>query len=345
MSTSATLLAKACMTRATNHEGKPRRIGVELEFAALEAQQIAEIMQSNLGGEIEWQSPFVVNLESEELGTFKLEMDSKQIQELGARSGIHGNPLDAADGLEKTYIETVSRLAGNLVPWEIVTPPMLLSDYHRLYPLVADLREAGARGTRAAMHYAFGVHLNPEPCELSADYLVRHLKAFFCLYEWILKVGDIDFSRRITPYINHFDQDYIIKVLDESYQPTMPEMIKDYLEANPTRNRSLDMLPMFAYIDEELVRSVVDDDRINARPTFHYRLPNCEIDNPNWNLNRSIELWMAVEELAGDEQLNAICAEYSKKLNSLFSGLGSDWVERLEELLPLPDPKSAELGS
>ena len=298
MSTSATLLAKACMTRATNHEGEPRRIGVELEFAALEAQQIAEIMQSNLGGEIEWQSPFVVNLESEELGTFKLEMDSKQIQELGTKSGIHGNPLDAEDGLEKTYIETVSRLAGNLVPWEIVTPPMLLSDYHRLYPLVADLREAGARGTRAAMHYAFGVHLNPEPCELSADYLVRHLKAFFCLYEWILKVGDIDFSRRITPYINHFDQDYIIKVLDESYQPTMPELIKDYLEANPTRNRSLDMLPMFTYIDEELVRSVVDDDRINARPTFHYRLPNCEIDNPNWNLNRSIELWMAVEELS-----------------------------------------------
>lgn len=345
MSTSASLLAKACMTRATNHQGEPRRIGVELEFAGLEAQQIANIMQANLGGEIEWQSPFVVTLESRDLGTFKLEMDSKQIQELGARSGIRGNPVDAAKGLEKTYIETVSRLAGNLVPWEIVTPPLPLSDYHRLYPLVSDLRDAGARGTRAAMHYAFGVHLNPEPYELTADYLVRHLKAFFCLYEWILKVGDIDFSRRITPYINHFEQDYILKVLDKNYQPTMQTLIEDYLESNPTRNRSLDMLPMFAYINEDLVRAVVDDNRINPRPTFHYRLPNCEIDNPNWNLDRSIELWMAVEELAGDEHLEAICAEYSVKLNTLFSGLGSDWAERLEELLPLPNPQSAELGS
>jgi hypothetical protein len=345
MSTSATLLAKACLTRAENHQGKPRQVGVELEFAGLEAQQIADIMQSNLGGEIEWQSPFVVTLKTENFGTFKLEMDSKQIQELGTKSGIHGNPVDAADGLEKTYIETVSRLAGNLVPWEIVTPPLPLSEYHQLYPLVADLRDAGARGTRAAMHYAFGVHLNPEPCELSADYLVRQLKAFFCLYEWILKVGDIDFSRRITPYINHFDQDYILKVLSPEYAPTMQTLIEDYLQANPTRNRSLDMLPMFSYIDEDLVRSVVQDDRVNARPTFHYRLPNCEIDNPNWNLNRSIELWMAVEELAHDERLPEVCAEYSAKLNSLFSGFGSDWTDRLEELLPLPNPQSADLGS
>ncbi|GHA13251.1 hypothetical protein GCM10008090_23720 [Arenicella chitinivorans] len=345
MSTSANLLAKACLTRATNHNGEPRRIGVELEFAGMDAQQIAKIMQTNMGGEIEWQSPFVVTLETERLGTFKLEMDSKQIQELGTKSGIPGNPVDAADGLEKTYIETVSRLAGNLVPWEIVTPPLPLDDYHRLYPLVADLRAAGARGTRAAMHYAFGVHLNPEPCVLSVEYLVRHLKAFFCLYEWILKVGDVDFSRRITPYINHFDQDYILKVLDKSYQPTMQSLITDYLDANPTRNRSLDMLPMFAYIDEDLVRSVVDDNRINPRPTFHYRLPNCEIDNPDWNLNRSVELWMAVEELAQDDRLTEVCAEYSAKLNSLFSGLGNDWTERLQELLPLPNPHSANLGS
>ncbi|RBP48718.1 putative amidoligase enzyme [Arenicella xantha] len=315
-------------------------MGIEIEFAGLEAKQIADHMQATLGGKINWQSPFVLIVESDELGPFKLEMDSKQIKELGDRSNIQGNPTEAAPSFEKTYIETVSRLAGNLVPWEIVSPPMELSELHRLFPLVDLLRESGAKGTRAAMYYAFGVHLNPEPCELSAEHLLLHLKSFFCLYEWILIEGDVDFSRRVTPYINHFPNEYVLKILDADYHPDMDQLIDDYLEFNPTRNRSLDMLPMFAHIDEPRVKAVVDDDRVNARPTFHYRLPNCEIDDPNWNLNRSIEIWMAVEELALNEQLQTVCNEYHNKLSSVLSGLGEKWPERLKEMLPLPSSTS-----
>lgn len=340
MSTSATLLAKACYERSKNYADEPRRMGIEIEFAGLEAKQIAEHMQSVLGGEIEWQSPFVLTLHSDELGPFKLEMDSKQIKELGTRSNIKGNPTQAEPGLEKTYIEAVSRLAGNLVPWEIVSPPLALEHLSQLFPLVELLRESGAKGTRAAMHYAFGVHLNPEPVQLTAEHILRHLKSFFCLYEWILLEGDVDFSRRVTPYINHFPNEYILKVLDADYQPTMDQLIDDYLAANPTRNRSLDMLPMFAHIDEPRVRAVVDDDRVNARPTFHYRLPNCEVDNPDWNLNRSIEIWMAVEELALNEKLQEVCDEYHDKLSKVLSGLGKKWPDRLKEMLPLPSTSS-----
>ena len=111
------------------------------------------------------------------------------------------------------------------------------------------------------------------------------LKSFFCLYDWMIDVERPDLARRVTPYINHFESDYIKLVLNRDYDPTIEQLIDDYLEYNPTRNRNLDMLPLFAFIDEKRVRSVVDDPRVNARPTFHYRLPNTfHYSNSRYNI-------------------------------------------------------------
>ncbi|OBX33760.1 putative amidoligase enzyme [Halomonas elongata] len=40
-------------------------------------------------------------------------------------------------------------------------------------------------------------------------------------------------------------------MLDPDYQPDLRTLIDDYLEYNPTRNRELDLLPLFAYLDPE----------------------------------------------------------------------------------------------
>ena len=61
--------------------------------------------------------------------------------------------------------------------------------------------------------------------------------------------------------------------------------IDDYLVENASRNRALDMLPVFAYLDEARIRAAVSDGLIKARPTLHYRLPNCEIEQPGWDLH------------------------------------------------------------
>lgn len=335
-----TLLSNAIRSRANNFSGAPRQIGIEIEFAGLSSDLILEQMRQEIGGDVHWESPFEVMLRNQQLGEFRLELDSKQIKELGVESPIKGDPSKAEPSVHKAYIEMISKLAENLVPWEIVSPPLQLAEIERLYPLIDRLRNVGALGTKASMRYAFGVHLNPEPISLDVDHLVNHMKSFFCLYDWIITIGEVDLARRITPYINHFDKDYILQVLHKDYRPDMTQFIEDYLKANPTRNRSLDMLPMFAHLNDDLVRRYVDDDRVKARPTFHYRLPNCEIDNPDWNLHRSVELWMAVEELALADELQSVCDEYAATLSRLLPQGKSAWVKTVTQMIELPTAES-----
>jgi hypothetical protein len=150
-----------------------------------------------------------------------------------------------------------------------------------------------------------------------------------------------DLSRRVTPYINHFGEDYIRLVLDANYEPDQEQLIADYLRFNPTRNRSLDMLPLFCHLNEDQVREAIDDDRVNARPTFHYRLPNCDIDDPDWNLNVPIEMWMAVEAFAYHKDLQKVCDEYLVKQDSLLPTFASTWANYITDTLDsknlLPD--------
>jgi len=89
-------------------------------------------------------------------------------------------------------------------------------------------------------------------------------------------------------------------VLKYTTETSLPEIVDDYLQYNPTRNRGMDMLPLFKFIDKDRVLNGVKDERVNARPTFHYRLPNCEIEKPEWQLSRSWNIWCVVEHLAAD---------------------------------------------
>jgi hypothetical protein len=79
-------------------------------------------------------------------------------------------------------------------------------------------------------------------------------------------------------------------------------LIDDYIALNPTRNRNLDMLPLFALLDEDRVRSKLPEEKINARPTFHYRLPDMSLKDKDWGLATEWNRWVAVEWLAADQQ-------------------------------------------
>lgn len=336
-----TLLDRNIRTRPNTEEAKPRRMGVEIELAGIDPSILAAQVAELLGGSIKWTSPFEILIEDTKLGEFKLELDSQLVKDIGQKSAVEGDPDDEPEGFSRTYIKTISALAINVVPWEIVSPPIEFKKLHLLYPLINRLHELGAQGTREALHFAFGVHLNPELADLGTSTIVNHLKSYFCLYDWIRVYERTDLSRRVTPYINHFEDEYISLVLHADYEPDQQQLIDDYLQYNPTRNRSLDMLPLFALLDEQQVRNKVDDDRVNARPTFHYRLPNCDIGDPKWNLNISIEMWMAVEALAYHKDLQLICDEYIQTKEKLLPTLASSWskvmTDKLSALELLPD--------
>lgn len=318
--------------RTDNQDGQPRRLGVELEFSGIPLDRVVELMQKHLGGEVQTVSPYELFLCDSSLGDFAVELDFAWLKRRGrARAGD-----DVADELGQLGESVLKLAAEQVVPFEIVSPPIAMADLWRLGDLFQVLRQAGAQGTSGAPHYAYGLHLNPEMPDLKAETILAYLRAFVCLFDWLRERSKVNLSRRITPYIDPFEKAYSRLLLQEDYQPGQARLIDDYLRHNPTRNRALDLLPLFAELDEERVRSAVDDDRIKPRPTLHYRLPNCEIDDPNWFLVQPWRDWLQVEALACDPpRLQSISRQYLKHLSGLAGGLFGDWAEiSADYLLP-----------
>lgn len=318
--------------RPNREDASPRHVGVEIELAGLGAEQMLAAIIDRIGGRAVEHSPVDWRVINTSLGDFKVVLDWSDLRWFAKK---HLPPEREDEQLfSRALMGLVTRAAEQLIPWEIVTPPVRICDLEIVSGIVETLRDKGAVGTRQSPQYAFGLHFNPELPDLHAETITRYLKAYLCLYDWIVREERTDMTRKVTYYIRHFDHSYIEKVVDPDYQPDLETLIDDYLQSNPTRNRSLDLLPLFAWLDEPRVRRAVDDPRVSARPTFHYRLPNCDIDNPHWNLDAPWKLWLEVEKLAGDrDRLALYCRDYRRELDRFAHLFDSQWADRVAAML------------
>jgi len=323
--------------RKKNSDGNERQVGVELEFSGCEPEQILSCITDCFGGNINKNSIFNYQIEQTSVGDFTLELDAQILQKMVAPNSEE-TPQDSNGNYAETLLKSA---AESLVPWEVVTPPIKISRLSELNSLVTCLRENGALGTRSAARYAFGLHLNPDLPDLEVNTLVQYMQAYLCLYDWIYANEEIDVARKITPHINHFDKDYILKVVDTQYQPDLYTFIEDYLEHNTTRNRSLDLLPLIAHIDEKWVADHKEKALIKARPTFHYRLPNCDIDNSNWSIAAPWSRWLKVEQLANSPKaLENFVEEFREDYQRFTRAIDNKWVTRCDQLLEQLDSES-----
>lgn len=307
-----------------NAQGNIRRVGFELEFSGVELAEASSAVANALGGTVCAQTVAEHQVDVPDLGPFKVEIDWDFLKRKARETA-------GEDGAE--WVDTLGKVAPVLVPVEVVCPPIALNKLDCLAPMVDALRQAGAEGTEASLMAAYGVHINPEIPALEASVVHRYLRAFALLQWWLVTAHDVDPTRRLTPYIDPWPEAYLLDVLTRK-APTIDTLIDSYLEHNPTRNRALDMLPLFAEIDAERVRSVVDDGRIKARPTFHYRLPNCQIEQTDWSLSDSWQRWCLVETLAWDEPaLDQLSAEFVDKTRFLIGVSQPEWTERMTQWL------------
>lgn len=316
--------------RRLTEQGAERRLGVEVEFIGLDVVETARLVAEQIGGRIDEKSRYECIVGGDPAGDWIVELDFRYLKEKG-RGGEASSPLgvidEAAEQLLRFGAEAV-------VPVEVVSPPLPLSRLRDADELVQRLREAGGRGTRDGLAYAFGLHMNPEMPALDAATVGAYLRAFICLFEWLKLRSDVDGTRRLTPYIDPFPTAYIRHVVEPGYQPALAPLIDDYLAHNPTRNRALDMLPLFSQLDEERVRAVVSDPRVKPRPTLHYRLPNCELDRPGWGVHVAWRDWLQVEHLACEsDRLEAVCAGYSEWLAQPLDRIFGDWAEDVTQWL------------
>ncbi|MGB7389449.1 MAG: amidoligase family protein [Pseudomonas neustonica] len=308
-------------------EGAQRRVGVELEMNGLELGQLSALVAEHCGCTIEQTSRYERTLKGDPAGDWIVELDSALLKKMG-RTERPEDPTSAE--LVSSAEDAIMWVAESLVPYELVSPPLPLDRLNIINELIALLRDAGAKGTADRLTNAFGMQFNPEVPATDARTLTAYLKAFLCLYDWINQRASINFARRVTTYVDPFPGAYVRKVTATDYWPDLPTLIDDYLLHNPTRNRALDMLPLFRHLDEPRVLAHTQDELIKPRPTFHYRLPDCLIDQPGWDLTPAWNDWLEVEKLANDhERLQGCCGAYQTYLGQGIGRLLDSWPEHL----------------
>lgn len=317
-----------------NYTGEKRKVGFELEFSGIPIEQITKIIRKVLGGKISFDNKTVAHVKETKLGDFKVELDALPIRQLAE----HQKEIEAKDSDNLTDVvsnrvsKTITDIGELVVPMEIVTPPIYRNDICRLDELCEKLREEGAKSTKDRFYYAFGMHINPEILSDDAEYILKCIQSFLLLEQWLIKEHEVDITRRITSFVDPFPKQYKELVIDKSYKPDLKQLIKDYHKHNPTRNRAFDMTPLFAYLDEGLTRKLYGtDEKINKRPTFHYRLPNCELSNPQWSISKEWKTWEKVEKLALDDNLiNSVIDKWVIKNEKPIS-IDAFWLKEIKE--------------
>ncbi|MEX1148185.1 MAG: amidoligase family protein [Sphingomonadales bacterium] len=291
-----------------NEAGDKRNVGVEIEFTGLKVGETADLIVQRFGGAVVREGTYRVTIKNTQFGDFLVELDMQYAHARGKGE------------LERTVADAMGAVGELFAPIEIVAPPIAYDRLPELDRLVGDIRRAGAGGTGSAWFAAYGCHLNPEVAQTDAPYITAHIKAYLVLSDWLRAGMKLDLARQITPFIDPFPASYARTVTAPGYWPDMGKLINDYLDANPTRNRELDMLPLFAHLDPDRINAALDDERIKARPTFHYRLPNSRVDEPHWSVIREWNRWLSVERLAADrDRLDEACAAYTSFQDRLIS--------------------------
>lgn len=306
-------------------DGTQRMVGFELEFSGITLDQTVDTIVSAIGGELKKGTAAEKLIHVESLGDFNVEIDWDYLK----RKATEYEQNDESGDL----IEHISKTASLLVPVEVVCPPIPVAKLDVLNPMVSALRKAGAVGTEESLIAAYGVHINTEIAQLDAATLFGYLRAFSVLQWWLVEAHEVNTTRKISPYIDLYPENYIKELLSRS-KPSMDQICTDYLEYNATRNRALDMLPLLAEIDEERVDRAVNDKKVNARPTFHYRLPNCSIEQEGWSLVESWNIWCVVEQLANrKDDLDQLGAAFLEAGRPIIGVNRNEWTEYMDQWL------------
>jgi hypothetical protein len=145
---------------------------------------------------------------------------------------------------------------------------------------------------------------------------------------WLRRQAAPDPTREMLGFADPFPPDYVRRLVAPDYRPDIARFIDDYLAANPTRNRDLDMLPLLLHLDEDRVRAALPNEKIRGRPTFHYRLPDARVSDPGWSIAPDWNRWVAVERLAADqERLETLGLTYLA-----YEGEEKSWADLVERV-------------
>jgi hypothetical protein len=304
-----------------NEQGQVRTVGIEIEFVGPSAERTVQALQEAFGGRLIEEDPHAFALKESAIGDLNVELDSRILhpgKQAGTQRGVLPK-IAALFGFAARY----------LVPCELVTAPIPIDQLQELNRILTVLRGVGAKGTQDAPLYAFGLHFNPEIPRQDAATVTAFMKSFALINPWLRREASPDTTRNLLGFADPFPTEYVRRIADPDYWPDIPAFINDYLSHNATRNRDLDLLPLLHHFDAKRVRAILPNEKINGRPTFHYRLPDARVSDPGWSIAPDWNRWVCVERLASDRaKLNAVGSAYLS-----FEGEDKSWANVVEQIV------------
>ncbi|MBC5991971.1 amidoligase family protein [Pontibacter sp. SD6] len=323
-----------------NERGELRTVGFELEYANLGIAESVQLVQELYGGTVQKENRFKQQVVGTRLGDFTIEFDLTLLTEKRYKKpfesfDIHIEKYKLGNHtLEEELEDALESVIGKLFPYEIACPPVACTRLDELEKLREALYQHHAEGTKSFLTNAFGTHINIGTPDTHITTILAYLRAFLLLYPWLLEVGHTDLARRVSPFIDPFPEEYETLVLQQNYNPDLDSFIEDYHRYNPNRNRPLDLYPLLACLRKELLAQYPDIGKVKARKTFHYRLPNSSVSQPNWSLAEEWNNWVAVEELANDKaKIAQLSTEYLTLKEETLIGFDSKWTKRTKQWL------------
>ncbi|WP_370282267.1 amidoligase family protein [Pseudooceanicola sp.] len=302
---------------AVNAEGDARRTGVEVEFAGLGEGDAAHLLAEALKGRARRTDSHDWLVEDSAIGDIEVYLDAAW------RKSEHAALREA--GL---------RLGRDIIPVELVTEPLDRDGLTQLASACDVLRDAGAEGSGRGMLYGFGVHLNVEIAGEDAAGITRPLLAYALIEDWLRKAMPIDRSRRVLPWTAPYPTSGVKALAKAGPEAAPREVMEIYLKRMADRNHGLDMLPLFAFLDSAAVEKATGQAKaLKARPAFHFRLPDCRIDEPDWSLSTEWDRWCLVERVAVDRGLLDRLADGWLDEHGLITLSRSGWAERCGTIL------------
>jgi len=291
--------------------GKLRQVGVEIEFLGPSARTSAEALARDLGGDLVAEDPHAYKVRGSRVGDLGVDLDLRYVhpqRHPGLGFGM-GNGRGVSFGARGAAWLGVA--ASPVVPRELITAPLPFGRLHEMDDVVASLRGAGARGRGTILLDALSLHFNIDPPGLDSETVTAYLKAFLLLerrFRRDIARGSRWLARVLPP---QYPDSYVRRVLAPDYWPDLTTLAADYLRANPSRKRALDMLPLLTFLDEEGVRAVLPHEKIGRRAVFHYRLPLAFPGEAGWSVMPDWRRWLEVERLADDrEALSAMGRDF-----------------------------------
>ena len=287
MTERTTLTRFTPLPRPQTPEGDPRLCGVEIEFTGLTESETARLLARELGGKARCTDETDWEITGSELGKIEIYLDTA-LRKSGSRTV-------RVAGME---------LGREVIPVEIVTEPLDLAGLEALEALRGPMRREGAQGSSAHVFYGFGLHLNIQIASEDAAGITRPLLAYALIEDWMRRALPIDDSRKVLPFTAPYPTRLVADLARLGPDATPDRVQGTYLEHLQSRNFGLDMLPIFAWRDPQTVeRALGPDHGTGARPAFHFRLPDCRIDDPRWSFADEWNRWLLVERIAEDTVL------------------------------------------